>query len=280
MPRRSISSTRLALVLGVACAALAGAAGATVPAGFTDALLADNVGAPTAIAFVPDGRILITAKTGALRVVQGGALLATPAVTVAVGGCTDSERGLLGVAVHPDYSPGTPYIYLYYTFDNGPGCQNRVSRFILPTGSNVINAASELVMVDNMPSPNGNHNAGDLQFGRDGHLYITIGDGGPSANSRLEHVLTGKVLRITADGGIPRRQSVPGRRHRALQRHGSDDSGQPVPGDLRLGFPQPVPHDARPQQRRYPLLRQRRGGGRAGRDRLPPARGRLRLALP
>ncbi|HEX7185783.1 MAG TPA: PQQ-dependent sugar dehydrogenase [Thermoanaerobaculia bacterium] len=180
----------------------AGPLAAAVPAGFTDALVT-NVSLPTALAFTPDGRLLITTQPGALRVYQGGALLATPALTFPDGSiCTESERGLLGVAVHPSFA-SNHFIYLFYTANEpNVGCVNRVSRFMLPD-NNVINAASELVLVDNMPSPNGNHNAGDLHFGKDGNLYISIGDGGPSSNARLKHVLTGKILRVTADGGIP-----------------------------------------------------------------------------
>lgn len=187
---------------------------AAVPAGFSDALVA-NVGAPTALAFTPDGRLLITQQSGSLRIYQGGSLLATPALTIpAASICTSSEQGLLGVAVHPSFSSNR-YIYLFYTFEkpSGGGCVNRVSRFTLPD-SNVISSATELVLIDNMPSPNGNHNAGDLHFGKDGYLYISIGDGGcdyagdsgcAGANdaARDEHVLTGKILRITDSGGIP-----------------------------------------------------------------------------
>ncbi|MFP5285348.1 MAG: PQQ-dependent sugar dehydrogenase, partial [Thermoanaerobaculia bacterium] len=94
----------------------------------------------------------------------------------------------------------------------GGSCVNRVSRFTLPDG-NVIDPATELVLVDNMPSPAGNHNAGDLHFGRDGYLYISIGDGGcdyagggcagATDAARDQHVLTGKILRIAKDGNIP-----------------------------------------------------------------------------
>jgi glucose/arabinose dehydrogenase len=73
---------------------------AAVPTGFSDTLLF-NVGGPTAIAFTPDGRMLITTQGGALRVVTaGGSLVAAPAVTVP-DVCSNSERGLLGVAVDP-----------------------------------------------------------------------------------------------------------------------------------------------------------------------------------
>ena len=88
------------------------------------------------------------------------------------------------------------YVYLFYTARNGSGCAtgitygtangfttqtgravNRVSRFVLG-GNDLINPAAETIIVNNMPSPGGNHNAGDLHFGKDGYLYISIGDGG------------------------------------------------------------------------------------------------------
>src|SRR6185295_7224645 len=70
-------------------------AAATVPAGFSDTLVA-SVGSPIALAFTPDGRLLVTTQGGALRVIQNDALLATPALTIpAASICTESERGLL-----------------------------------------------------------------------------------------------------------------------------------------------------------------------------------------
>ena len=90
---------------------------------------------------------------------------------------------------------------------------NRVSRFTL--GDNdVVDPASENILFDNIPSPTGLHNSGDVQFGKDGNLYVTVGDG--SCDFRLDsgcgpindaaHDLSapnGKVLRITSSGGIP-----------------------------------------------------------------------------
>jgi uncharacterized repeat protein (TIGR01451 family) len=181
---------------------------ATVPPNFEDTIITQFSG-PTALAFTPDRRLLITAKTGSLRVFKDGALLPTPALNISAQVCSDSERGLLGVAVDPAFATNQ-FIYLFYTFKKFGSCPvsgsstpvNRVSRFVLPPG-NVINAASELVLVDNMPSVTGVHNAGDLQFGKDGFLYITIGDGGNRPCSRDQSVLCAKTLRITRDGGIP-----------------------------------------------------------------------------
>ncbi len=221
----------------VACVALlAPVVAQTLPSGFVDEMVV-NVGAPTALAFTPDGRMLITTQGGTVRVVKNGNLLATAAIsfnTTASGAdpriCTGSERGLLGVAVDPQFASNN-HVYLFYTARNGSSCAtgitygtatvydasgravNRVSRFVLG-GNDLIAPASETIIVNNMPSPGGNHNAGDLHFGKDGYLYISIGDGGTdyagdsgSAGSndasRDKHVLTGKILRVTASGGIP-----------------------------------------------------------------------------
>jgi glucose/arabinose dehydrogenase len=212
----------------VALAPALGAAGSataqTLPSGFADSLVT-AVGSPTDIGFLPDGRMLITTQGGALRVYcpnntlpgcsgvsAGGGLLSTPALNAATSGCTGSERGLLGVAVDPSFGSGNTDIFLFYTTNPGGGCKNRVSRFTYNTSSNT--AGSEVVLVDNMLSTAGNHNAGDVKFGKDGYLYISIGDGGCDFNApggcqndnlaaRNQNVLTGKILRITRDGGIP-----------------------------------------------------------------------------
>lgn len=178
-----------------------------VPAGFSDALLADNIGGPTALAFTPDNRMLVTTQGGQIRVHSlAGALLNTAFTFSSTVLCSNFERGLLGIAVDPNFA-GNNYLYLYYTFRNGASqCSgssqpvNRVSRFILPP-NNTINANSETVLVDNIPSNNGNHNAGDLNFGKDGLLYIATGDAGTGGNlARQRNNLAGKILRVNADG--------------------------------------------------------------------------------
>lgn len=199
-------------------AAAAGAA--ALPAGFVDRFVT-NVPEPTALAFTPDGRLLVTTQSGTIRVVRGGTLLPTPALDHTDETCDQSERGMLGIAVDPKFADNH-WIYVFYTFAEAGQCpfssatrpDNRVSRFTLPD-SNVIDDASEVVLLDDMPSFGGNHNAGDVKIGRDGNLYVTIGDGGcdyagdsgcQDANdaARDMNVLAGKVLRITRQGDIPR----------------------------------------------------------------------------
>ncbi len=193
---------RALVVSGLMLAGMTGQVMAVVPAGFSDTAIT-NVGSPTAIAFTPDGRMLITTQQGTVRV-WAGTLLATPALTISAI-CGTFERGLLGIAVDPDFTTNRR-IYLYYTANIGGTCANRVSRFTFFAAAgqqNQVDPASELILLDNMPAPNGNHNAGDLHFGKDGYLYASIGEGGVSTAARNEHVLAGKILRITKDGGIP-----------------------------------------------------------------------------
>jgi glucose/arabinose dehydrogenase len=198
MLRRIFSIKALAPLVAMAAVCLPAAATAAVlPAGFTDSLVA-SVPAPTALAFTPDGRLLVTSQSGALRVVQGGTLLDTPALDFGSGICADNERGLLGVATDPAFTVNH-FIYLYYTAATGSSCTNRVSRFVLSNG-NVVDPASESILI-NSPSPGCCHNGGDLQFGKDGYLYVSVGDGGLGGRDRS--VLLGKILRITSDGGIP-----------------------------------------------------------------------------
>ena len=189
---------------------------ARLPGGFEDAPVA-KVARPTALAFAPDGRLLITTQAGRLRVFENGALRSTPALDLRTRLCTDSERGLLGVAVDPDFA-SNGFIYLFYTLNKFGSCErntpkapvNRVSRFTMSGNT----AGGERVLLDNIPSPNGNHNGGDLHVGKDGLLYVSIGDGGcdyrgdsgcagENDASRDTNTLLGKVVRITRDGGIP-----------------------------------------------------------------------------
>ena len=194
---RIFSSKTLAVVVSMAALGVPSAATAAVPAGFTDSLVA-SVSAPTALAFTPDGRLLVTSQSGALRVVQGGTLVGTPALDFGSGICTDNERGLLGIATDPAFA-ANHFIYLYYTAATASGCMNRVSRFILPD-DNIVDPASESILI-NIPSPGGFHNGGDLHFGKDGYLYVSVGDG--TLGGRDPSVLLGKILRVTSDGGIP-----------------------------------------------------------------------------
>ena len=208
-----------------------------MPAGFSDQLVT-IVQSPTAVAWTPDGRMLINSKEGALRIYENGALLPDPALDLSSVICADSERGLLGLAVDPDFATNH-HIYVYYTFKKHGSCPsrdiahtpvNRVSRFVL-NDDDTVDIDSETVLIDNIPSVDGVHNAGDIDFGRDGNLYVSVGDSGcdwrwqtsscylNNDASRDLSILSGKILRITSNGGIPSDNPFTGRGHRPLQYH-------------------------------------------------------------
>jgi glucose/arabinose dehydrogenase len=199
----------LAIVAALLATGAESATTITLPPDFSDALVA-SIDSPTALAFTPDGRMLITTQPGQLRVYQNGALLSTAALNLAGSNfCSTSERGLLGVAVDPNFT-ANGYIYLYYSPRISGECRNRLSRFTM-TGNT---AASELILINSIPAEFGTHNAGDVHVGKDGNLYVSVGDGGGdyagdsgsgAANdaARDMHALVGKILRITRDGGIP-----------------------------------------------------------------------------
>jgi glucose/arabinose dehydrogenase len=152
-----------------------------------------------------------------LRVYEHGALLTTPALDISGKVCTNGGRGLLGVAVDPNFATNN-YIYLYYTYKKHGVCDqntanvpvNRVERYVLSDSNS---ATPDKILVDNIPNMQ-QHSAGDLHFGQDGYLYVSVGDGGcdyagnsgcggQNDASRDPHILLGKILRITRDGDIP-----------------------------------------------------------------------------
>ncbi len=101
------------------------------------------------------------------------ALLTSRGEAISTGG----EQGLLGLAFHPNF-PGSNYFYIYYSVTTNGTIYERLSRFTVQAGnSNAANTASEVIYFS-QPDTANNHNGGDLHFGPDGYLYISLGDGG------------------------------------------------------------------------------------------------------
>ena len=199
--------------------------------GFRDVPVVRTAGQPVALDFTPDGRMLVADKPGHLRVFRSdGTRLSAFDLSDKV--CTgernpgrQDERGLLGVTVDP-YFKTTGYVYVYYTHKKFPNATNpcpygdpkspvnRVSRFKM--SGNTIDPASEAVLIDNIPSTSGSHNAGDVKVGKDGNVYVSVGDGGCDYTQfqlsncagfndagQDPHALVGKILRVTRGGAIP-----------------------------------------------------------------------------
>jgi glucose/arabinose dehydrogenase len=205
MKRLLASSALLSLfILIVLTPSTARAYTASLPPGFSRVELGNGLAEPTAMAFEKNGRIFVTEKGGKIRIIKpNGKLRAAPLTTLSVN--TFSERGLLGIALDPDYDVNGR-IYVYYT--TGPNAkrysgtpENRVSRLKLRSDKT---GWKEKILLDHIPSTNGNHNGGDIQFGFDGKLWVSVGESGCCASDAQElDTVRGKILRINLDGSIP-----------------------------------------------------------------------------
>jgi glucose/arabinose dehydrogenase len=119
------------------------------------------------------------------------------------------EKGLLGLAFHPDYA-SNGYFFVYYT---SPAAVVRVSRFAASAADpDSAVAGSERVLLD-IPHPLSNHNGGQLAFGPDGYLYVAVGDGGgggdPDDNGQDRSTLLGAILRIDVDSAAMGNYGIP-----------------------------------------------------------------------
>ena len=174
---------------------------ATLPPGFTEALVATGLTNATAMSFSPDGRLFVCQQAGALRVISNGTLLPAPFTTVATS--ATGERGLLGVTFDPNFATNR-FVYVYYTAAT-PATHNRVSRFTASIADpNVAEVGSEVAILD-LDDLSGatNHNGGAIHFGPDGKLYVAVGENANPANAQSLGNRLGKLLRINADGTIP-----------------------------------------------------------------------------
>jgi uncharacterized repeat protein (TIGR03806 family) len=168
-----------------------------------------------------NARWYVVQKTGIVYVFDNQANVATRRQFVDVSGLiagdpnnVNDERGLLGMAFHPDY-PGNPRVYLSYTANSG-GLVSRVVEFQTRDGGQTLDASSALTILQTY-QPEANHNGGNIAFGPDGFLYIGIGDGGGGGdmhgtigNGQRLSTLLGKMLRIDVNGSTgPNRYAIP-----------------------------------------------------------------------
>jgi glucose/arabinose dehydrogenase len=194
------------------------------------AVAAKGLTMPTSLVFAA-GRMFVTEKTtGKVRVVENPGT-ATDVLDLAVN--SFDERGLLGIAVHPDFEI-KPFVYLQWTWrGDGDGPQhilgtdsdkspevpelgNRVDRFRwngerLVFDRNIIRMRSNTLVTDTTGRIRGNHDAGPLAFGPDGKLYFMLGD--QNLRGRLQNIadgpapddpnFTGVMLRLNDDGSTP-----------------------------------------------------------------------------
>lgn len=153
---------------------------------------------PWSLAFLPDGRILVTERPGRLRIVAGGRLLAEPVAglpsIVALG-----QGGLLDIALHPRFAENS-LVYLAYTGPGEGGIGTEVAR-----GKLVGNRLADVEVIFRMaPKTEARqHFGGRLVFDRQGHLFLTLGDRGDMERAQRPDDHAGSVIRLHDDGRVP-----------------------------------------------------------------------------
>lgn len=162
--------------------------------GFTDPVEIVNAG---------DSRLFVVQQNGIIKVVTAsGTVNPTSFLNIAGLISTGGERGLLGLAFHPNYATNG-FFYVNYTNTAGNTVIARYS--VSTTNPDVAQTTGTILLTVNQPFSN--HNGGTIKFGPDGYLYIGMGDGGsggdPQGHGQNTNSLLGKMLRIDVDSGTP-----------------------------------------------------------------------------
>jgi len=163
--------------------------------------LVTGLQSPTAIAHAGDDRLFVTERDGLVRLVREDALAPEPFLDLRSRVGAGGERGLLGLAFHPNFAVNG-WFFVHYTDVDG---DTVLSRFNV-SGDDPDRAApgSERVLLQ-VTQPFRNHNGGQIAFGPDGYLYVALGDGGsgfdPMCNALDRSTLLGSILRLDVDTG-------------------------------------------------------------------------------
>lgn len=179
--------------------------------------VAKRLKAPTLVTNAGDGsnRLFIAEQTGAIKILKDGNLLGTPFLDlsdkmVKLSAVYD-ERGLLGLAFHPDYATNGRFFVYYSGPKTGQGIDHEsiIAEYMVSGNPDVADPTSERIILQ-VDQPESNHNGGQLAFGPDGYLYIGLGDGGGAGDRHGEigngqdiNTLLGSILRIDVDSGTP-----------------------------------------------------------------------------
>lgn len=161
-------------------------------------IIAKNLDTPWAIAFLPDKSMLVTERPGRVRLVTNSGKLQEKPVAEITNVKEYGEGGLLGIALHPDFSVNH-YVYLYYTYSSDKN--NTLNRVVRMKYENE-KLKNEEIIVDKIPGAIF-HDGGRIKFGSDGMLYVTTGDSQNPSFAKNINSLAGKILRVTPDGKTP-----------------------------------------------------------------------------
>ncbi len=168
---------------------------------------------PTYVTSPPgdSSRLFVTEQEGRVRLIANGVTQAQPFLDISGDTSADGERGLFSIAFPADYASSGKF----YVDHTEPGGDIRIEEFRRSAANaNLADPASRRVVLSIEHSENNNHNGGQLQFGPDRCLYVSVGDGGgqgdPHGNAQNLGVLLGKILRIDTNPATPCRTVVSG----------------------------------------------------------------------
>lgn len=159
---------------------------------------------PVEITNANDSRLFVVQQNGIIKIVQpNGTVNSADFLNISSKITFGGERGLLGLAFHPQYATNG-YFFVYY---NNTAGNIVVARYTVSSGNaNVANDTSEKIIL-NIPKPFDNHNGGSMHFAPDGNLWVVTGDGGnggdPNNNGQNKNSLLGKMLRIDINSTGP-----------------------------------------------------------------------------
>lgn len=166
-------------------------------------LVAEGFDAPVFATSPPgDPRLFVVDQSGEIWIIANGERLAEPFLDISNDVTFGGERGLLGLAFHPDYASNGRFFINNSDSDGN----TRIAEYHVSADPNVADPASGVTLIS-IADSRSNHNGGWLAFGPDGYLYISNGDGGgggdPDRNGQNPNTLFGKLLRIDVDSGRP-----------------------------------------------------------------------------
>ncbi len=149
-----------------------------------------------------DDRLFVATKDGRIHIIKDGTTLVEPFLDISEPTNNEGERGLLGLAFHPDYATNGLF-YVHYSDRHG---DTKIFEYRVSGNPDLADLETGRLIVY-ATQPASNHNGGMLAFGPDGYLYIGLGDGGGAGdrygNGQRPDTVLGALLRIDVDGGDP-----------------------------------------------------------------------------
>jgi glucose/arabinose dehydrogenase len=165
---------------------------------------ASGLNAPWGMAFLPDGRLLVTEKGGSLQLISAnGTTKSAVAVSLPGGLNTAGQGGLLGVAIDPQFGSGEPWVYLAYSQPGPGGAGTAVMRGQLDVVNPAALTGGTQIFQQLPKTSGGNHYGSRLVFSGDGTLFVTLGERFEFTPAQDPNSLLGKVVRINRDGTLP-----------------------------------------------------------------------------